>query len=262
MPDSNDNWLGPARGSRMVVAGGCGGIGRQLVQEAVAHGIEVLVLDLPQSRAAGPDVAGAAYLDFDGRDPESIRQAVDAIGARWDGVDSFVFLCGYPILPRRPLAEIPLQAWNELMQVNLTSAYLLGGALVPLLSRGGQASIVTVASSLAYQVMPGMGAYATSKAALVGLTKALAMECAPRIRANAVAPGAVDTDFLGGGSGRQSNLDRSWFDAMAEKYVATIPLGRVARPEDVVGPILFLAGPASAYMTGQVLHLNGGRLTP
>lgn len=262
MSAPQDNWLGPAPGWRMVVAGGCGGIGQELVRQATARGIEVVVLDLPQSRSAQNDVTGVRYIGFDARGPESIHAAVGRVAESWDRVDSFVFLCGYPILPRRPLQEVPLKAWNELMEVNLTSAWLLAGGLLPLLRKSEQASIVTVASSLAYQVMSGMGAYATSKGGLVSLTKALAMECAPHVRANVVAPGAVDTEFLGGGTGRVSETDRSWFDAMADKYVATIPLGRVARPADVVGPIFFLAGPGSAYMTGQVLHLNGGRLTP
>ncbi|WP_028602455.1 SDR family NAD(P)-dependent oxidoreductase [Ottowia thiooxydans] len=257
-----DNWLGPAPGSHMVVAGGCGGIGVELVREAVDRGLRVTVLDLAQSRAALPDIAGVDYIDFDARNAESISEAVRAVSERADRVDSFVFLCGYPILPRRPLAEVPLSAWHELMEVNLTSAYLLAGGLLPLLRKSDQAAIVTVASSLAYQVMPGMGAYAASKGALISLTKALAMECAPHVRANVVAPGAVDTEFLGGGRGRESTVDRGWFDDMAAKYVSSIPLGRVAEPSDVTGPIFFLTGAGSKYMTGQVLHLNGGRLTP
>jgi NAD(P)-dependent dehydrogenase (short-subunit alcohol dehydrogenase family) len=257
------NLLGPEKGSRMVVAGGCGGIGRELVAQAVMNGIEVTVLDLPATIVPEHCVEGASYIAFDARDEVSINAAVAALKEHWNRVDSFVFLCGYPILPRRPLSEITLTAWNELMAVNLTSAYLLAGALLPLLGESDYPSIITVASSLGYQVMPGMGAYAASKGALVSLTKALAMDFAPKIRANAVAPGAVETEFLGGGTGREeAGGDRSWFDALSAKYVSSIPLGRVAEPLDVVGPILFLAGRASSYMTGQVLHLNGGRLTP
>ncbi|TBY02483.1 SDR family oxidoreductase [Rhizobium laguerreae] len=111
--------------------------------------------------------------------------------------------------------------------------------------------------------MPGMSAYAASKGGLISLTKAFAAELAPTVRANSVAPGAVDTDFLSGGTGRVEDKGaRSWFDDISAKYVASIPLGRVANEQDVVGPMLFLAGQGSRYMTGQVLHLNGGRLTP
>ncbi|CAB3741055.1 3-oxoacyl-[acyl-carrier-protein] reductase FabG [Paraburkholderia sediminicola] len=257
------NWLGPARGSHMIVAGGCGGIGRELVAQAVAYGVDVTVLDLPGSIVPAHCIEGARYISFDARDEASIGAAISKVADQWKHVDAFVFLCGYPILPRRPLSEVSLSAWNDLMQVNLTSAYLLTNALLPLLRESEWPSITTVASSLGYQVMPGMGAYATSKGALVSLTKALAMELAPKIRVNAVAPGAVETEFLGGGTGREElGNDRTWFDAMSDKYVSAVPLGRVAAPSDVAGPILFLAGRGAAYMTGQVLHLNGGRLTP
>src|SRR5690606_38039821 len=107
------------------------------------------------------------------------------------------------------------------------------------------------------------GAYAASKGGLISLTKALAAEYAPQIRVNAVAPGAVETDFLAGGTGRESiENDRSWFDNLKDKYVANIPLGRTATPADIAGPIFCLCGSSARYMTGQLLHLNGGRLTP
>jgi NAD(P)-dependent dehydrogenase (short-subunit alcohol dehydrogenase family) len=96
------------------------------------------------------------------------------------------------------------------------------------------------------------------------LTKAIAMENGPAIRANVVAPSAVDTAFLGGGTadgGEQPGAD-SWFKQNVEAYVASIPLGRLATADDIVGPILFLAGPGSRYITGQVIHVNGGRITP
>ena len=90
------------------------------------------------------------------------------------------------------------------------------------------------------------------------LTKSIAVENAPLVRANVVAPGAVDTEFLRGGTGRGEAGPR--LDVSA--YAKTIPMGRIATPEDVAGPILFLCGPGSAYMTGQVLWINGGALTP
>ncbi|NKM66214.1 SDR family oxidoreductase [Rhizobium leguminosarum bv. viciae] len=253
----------PEAGSRVVVAGGCGGIGKILVKACVDHRMDVTVLDTPSAIESAEAIEGVSYVAFDGRDPESIVRAVNAVTARHDGLECLFFLSGFPIIPRRPLSEVPIDKWNELMSVNLTSAYLLVNGLSPLLKQGRDPAIVTVASSLAYQVMPGMSAYAASKGGLISLTKAFAAELAPTVRANSVAPGAVDTDFLSGGTGRVEDKGaRSWFDDISAKYVASIPLGRVADEQDVVGPMLFLAGQGSRYMTGQVLHLNGGRLTP
>lgn len=258
----NANWPGPSAGSRLLVAGGSGGIGREVVRQALDHGLEVAVMDLPEPNRKHR-MEHVRYIDFDARDPASIEAATDGLKTDWRSLDAFIYLCGYPILPRKPLAETPLQAWLDLMAVNLTSAHLLCSQLLPLLRQAPSPSIVTVASSLAYQVMPGMGAYAVSKGGLVGLTKALAAEYAPRIRVNAVAPGAVETAFLAGGTGREDiENDRSWFDTLKDKYVANIPLARTATPQDIAGPIFFLCGASSSYMTGQVLHLNGGRLTP
>lgn len=255
--------LSPNPGARIVIAGGCGGIGRALVNSSLAAGLNVIVLDIAASIKQFGDNEQVTYIEFDGRDPESISRAVAEVTKQWNGLESFVFLSGYPILPKRPLSETPVEKWNDLMSVNLTSFYLLSNGLAPLLMKGEDPTIISVTSSLGYQVMPGMGAYAASKGGLVTLTKALAAELAPKVRVNSVAPGAVETDFLGGGTGRDaSEQGREWFDAITDKYVSTIPLARVAEPDDIVGPILFLAGPASSYMTGQVLHLNGGRLTP
>ena len=255
--------LGPAEGARIILAGGAGGIGQALALACRDNGYDVSILDIPASLDELPADLIATRIAFDGRDTGSIKRACEAIEADSRPVDGFVFLSGYPIMPRRPVVDIAVEQWDDLMAVNLRSAYLLTAGLLRCLRKATSPAVVTIASSLGYQIMPGMGAYATSKAALVALTKAIAVENAPWLRANAVAPGAVETTFLGGGTGRVGDSgDRSWFDAIADKYVATIPLGRVADAGDIVGPVLFLLGSASAYMTGQVLHLNGGRLTP
>ena len=247
----------------MLIAGGCGGIGRELAIACLSLDLNVTVLDIAPAIEAATREDKICYISFDGRNAGSIRTAVAECARSWDSIDTFFFLSGFTISQHRPLAEIPLDKWEELIAVNLTSAYLLVNEVTPLLRKARAPAIVTVASSLAYHPRPGMGPYAASKGGLITLTKAFAAELAPHVRVNAVAPGAVDTDFLAGGTGRAKDLDeRSSFDAGKEKYVSLIPLGRMAAPADVVGPMLFLASPAAAYMTGQVLHLNGGRLTP
>ncbi len=129
-----------------------------------------------------------------------------------------------------------------------------------LLEKGDAASLVNIASGLGAYIRPHFGAYAASKAGMIALTKTLALEHAPRVRANAVAPGPVDTAFLRGGTGRSNedaapNIDIDAFKALN-------PMRRIAVPDDIVGPVLFLLGPDSGYMTGQTLWVNGGAYMP
>jgi len=246
--------LAPPRGARVLVAGGCGGIGRAVVAAARAAGLRVAVFDLARSLAAQPVPRGVPAYALDAAQPESVAAAYAALRRRWRGIDGLVNLVGFA-LERVPVAATAPAAWNEVIEGNLRAAFLLCRGALPMMGRG---SIVNVASGLALRVLPGFAPYSAAKAGIIALTKALAVENAPAIRANAVAPAAVDTAFLRGGTGRRRTAQH--LDVAG--YVKTIPLARLARPADVVGPVLFLLGPASAYMTGQVLWVNGGGLTP
>ena len=249
--------LGPARGARVLVAGGCGGIGREVVLALRETGTEVAVLDLARSIAEHPAPQGVRTHAVDAGDERSVAAAFAALGKDWDGLEGFVNLVGFS--PRlEPVADMPAATWREAVAGNLSAAFLLCRAALPLLRKGKDAALVNASSGLALRASAGYGPYAASKAGIISLTKTLAVENAPAVRANAVAPAAVDTQFLRGGTGRDargSHLD-------LDTYVKMIPLGRVAQAADVVGPILFLLGAASAYMTGQVLYVNGGMLTP
>jgi 3-oxoacyl-[acyl-carrier protein] reductase len=256
--DDPARWrLGPPAGARVAVLGGAGGIGRAVVQAARALGIEVAVLDLERSLAAHPPPAGCLALALDATRAESVDAAFAALAARWDRLDGFVGLAGF-MTERTPIAELSPERWDELIQGNLRSAFLAARGALPLLRKGERPAMVFVSSGLALRVTPGYGGYAAAKAGLIAMTKALAGENAPGIRANCVAPGAVETEFLTGGTGRDRG--RAQMDRAA--YLRAIPMGRIAVADDVVGPILFLLGPSSGYMTGQVLYVNGGGLTP
>ena len=256
--------LAPRPGVRMAVVGGCGGIGRRLVAAGLEIGLEVVVLDLAAALDRHPAPDGVLPIKADVRDENEIDAAFERIAADWGGLDVLVHLPGYTP-PPRPAEEIAPGVWDDLLAVNLSSLHRTARRALPLLRAAGGGSIVTIASGLAVHVEKGVSAYAASKAGVIAFTKALARENAPAIRANAVAPGPVDTAFLRGGTGRQADEDGGdWFDASfgGAEIRQTIPMGRIAVPDDVVGPILFLAGEASRFMTGQVLFVNGGRLTP
>ena len=247
----------PPEGRRIAVLGGAGGIGRAVVAALRDGGLRVAVLDLPASLAQHPVPDGVAAHPLDATDPAAVSAAFARLATDWGALDGFVNLAGFTA-PRAPAAEIDPAVWDEVVDGNLGTAFLGARAALPLLHRGEDAAMVLMASGLAAKPAPGYGPYAAAKAGVLSLTRVLAAENAPSVRVNAVAPGAVETPFLTGGTGRAQTDTR--FDRDA--YVRTIPLARMARPADVVGPILFLLGPASAYMTGQALHINGGLLMP
>lgn len=253
--------LSPAPGSRIAVVGGCGGIGRVLVSHLLAAECRVVVLDLAASLARHVPPPGVQGIALDAADEGSVERAFRAVAAAFDGLDGLVHLAGFA-RGRVPVEETAAADWDEVIAGNLTGTFLCAKAALPLLRRGTGASLVTTSSGLALKPTPGYGPYAAAKAGVLALTRLLAQENAPAIRVNAVAPSAVDTAFLRGGTGRGGEDAQAGARLDLDAYMRTVPLARLAVPEDVVGPILFLLGPASAYVTGQTLHVNGGLLMP
>ena len=161
---------------------------------------------------------------------------------------------------RHPLSETSTDEFDVTTGGNLRTTFLACKAAMTLLEQGDTPSLVNIASGLGAYIRPQYGPYAASKAGMIALTKTFALEHAPRVRANAVAPGPVDTAFLRGGTGRSDEDGAPTIDFNA--YNAMIPMRRIAVPEDIVGPVMFLLGPDSAYMTGQTLWVNGGAYMP
>jgi 3-oxoacyl-[acyl-carrier protein] reductase len=264
LPRPDFSRLAPAPGTRIAVIGGCGGIGRAVVRACVDCDLRTAVLDLPASIAQFPVPNAVSALALDASDPAQVAARFAELDRLWGGLDVLIHLAGFSP-PPTPLDDITPEIWDEVMGVNLRSLYLSARAALPLMRKAGGGSIVTTASGLAVNLEKGVSPYAASKAGIIALTKALAKENAPLIRANAVAPSPVDTAFLAGGTGRGVASDNE--SGFAEKIgldriLTTIPMGRIAVPDDVVGPMMFLAGDASRYMTGQVLYVNGGRIMP
>jgi 3-oxoacyl-[acyl-carrier protein] reductase len=253
--------LGPPPGSRIALVGGCGGVGRPVVEACVELDLNVAVLDLPASIERHTPPPGVRALGLDATDPAAVGEGFAALDAAWGGLDALIFLVGFTITPPTRLEDVRPEQWDEVLAGNLRSAWLVARAALPLLRRGEDPCIVNVSSTLGVNVLPGFGPYAAAKAGLIALTKGLAVECAPQVRANTIAPSAMHTAFMGGGTGRGGDEGgHDWFTG--GNYTQAIPLGRLAVPDDVVAPILFLASPGARFITGQTLLVNGGRLMP
>src|SRR5690606_18024262 len=151
-------------------------------------------------------------LPADAARPDELLRAFESVGDAWGGLDILIFLIGVPIVPPRPAVQVTIEQWDELMAVHLRAAWTCASGAPPLMERAGGGAIINVASSLAFNPNKGSSAYVASKGGLVSLTKALAIENAPRVRANVVAPSAVGTEFLAGGTARPRAGD-AWFQS-------------------------------------------------
>jgi 3-oxoacyl-[acyl-carrier protein] reductase len=251
--------MAPPEGARILVTGGAGGIGRGIVAALRGIGCKVAVMDLPASLARHPAERGVRAIAADLSEEASVGAAFASLSAEWGALDGLVMLAGFS-LARQPIAAFDAGEWDSVIAGNLRSTFLTARAALPLLHKGDAPSVVTAASGLAVKSTPGFGPYAAAKAGVISMTKLLAAENAPKVRVNAIAPSAVDTAFLRGGTGRGGDDPAGDAHVDLAAYAATIPMRRIGVVEDVVGPVLFLLGPASGYVTGQTLHINGGLL--
>ncbi len=267
LPEMDFSRLGPPKGYRLVLTGGCGGIGRRIAEVALGLGAKVALIDLPQSIKRHKPPKGAIAIPYDARDDGAAKRAFAKLGKQWGGeIDGFVHLPGY-MTPQVNLDDVPVAEFDEGISVNLRSAFLALREALPMMRKSGGGSIVLVASGLATLVEKGTATYSAAKAGIIAMAKGLAKENAPTIRVNVIAPAAVDTEFLRGGTGRRADDPKQPApqavmvkDMNMTRMLTTIPMGRIAVVDDVVGPTLFLLGDASRFMTGQTLYINGGRL--
>jgi NAD(P)-dependent dehydrogenase (short-subunit alcohol dehydrogenase family) len=240
--------------NNLVLVGGAGGIGRSLAVRALSDGWDVTVMDLERSLVNHPPEKGIKSIKIDLTEPASILNAFSGFKA----LSGFVNLAGF-MNGLKSVEETTEIEFDDIMNLNLKGAFLVAKTVLPLLKVNG-GSMVNLVSGLACHVRPNYGAYGASKAALINLTKTLALEAAPTVRINAVGPAAVDTAFLRGGTGRSNENETVSLDI--ESYIKITPLKRMALPADIVGPIMFLLGSDSQFMTGQTLWVNGGGYMP
>lgn len=248
--------LAPPAGAHIIVVGGCGGIGRALVGSLLEIGCTVAVLDLPASLAAHPPPDEVLTVPFDGREEHLVNGAFAAVRDHWHSADGLVILSGFTTTPQ-PVEALESALFDEVIAGNLRLTALCAREGLRLLRAAGAGAMVTMATDMSFDPRPGYGAYVSAKAGIVALTATLAREAGPEVRVNCVAPSAVDTAFMRGGTGRSAEDEAPRLIDL-DAYAKTIPLGRIATPEDIIGPILFLLGEGSRYISGQAIRINGG----
>ena len=250
MRESGDEMTDKA-GKVALVTGAARGIGLATAQRFLDDGWSVALLDSDaETLAAAVAALGvpdrALELPLDVRRPEDADRAIASVREKFGRLDALVNNAG--IAHFGPVMETPLDVWREILDVNLTGPFIMSKAAAPLMRETGGA-IVNITSISSLRASTLRVAYGTSKAGLAHLTKQMAVELAHYgIRVNAVAPGPVDTAMAL--KVHSPEIRRDYHDA--------IPLNRYGLPEEQADAILYLCGPRSTYITGQILAVDGG----
>jgi 3-oxoacyl-[acyl-carrier protein] reductase len=231
-------------GQRAVVTGGSQGIGRAVADRLRSNGAEVEVWDL-----GPPDGEGFLFRSVDVTDWAAMSGAAEQSRSS-GGID--VLVCSAGIAgPNHKTWEYPLDAWAQVMRVNLDGVFLACRAAVPVMMERGYGRIVNIASVAGKEGNPNASAYSASKAAVIALTKSLGKELADRnIAVNCVTPAAARTRI---------------FDQMSQEHIgymlSKIPRGRFVEVEEIASLIAWLASPENSFTTGAVFDISGGRAT-
>ena len=236
-----------------IVTGGAQGIGRGIALALAAEGADVAILDTDATAAT--EVAAviratgrrAMAVEVDVTDARRVDAATAEVGSALGRLDVLVNNVGWT--PNEPFADSKPETWRRIVDVNYLGALNCTHAALPIMIEQGSGRIVSIASDAARVGTPREAVYAGAKAAIIGFSKSLAAEVARHgITVNVVSPATVDTPLL-----------RFMLTAeQIERRRQANPMGRLGRPEDVAATVVFFASPRAAYVTGQVLSVNGG----
>jgi 3-oxoacyl-[acyl-carrier protein] reductase len=241
------------KGRHAVVTGGATGLGFAIAQRLIASGGTATVWDRDEkggAHAVEQLGKGAFFVAVDVADHGSIQRAVQQTLAHSPRIDALVNSAGITG-PNTKVWEDPVDAWKQVMDVNLTGLFMCCREVVPVMQGAGYGRIVNIASVAGKDGNPNASAYSASKAAVIGFTKSLGKELADtQIRVNCVTPAAVKTAI---------------FDQMTEQHIqfmlSKIPMGRFGAPEEIAAMVAWLCTEDCSFSTGAVFDLSGGRAT-
>jgi len=244
-------------GRVVIITGGGKGIGKVYANEFARAGARVVAADIDGAAAQGVAQAIAAEggealgLLTDIAEPKSTEAMAAAAMEKFGAIDVLINNASLmSVLPRRSWLEIPVEEWDRVMAVNLRGMFLSCRSVFPAMQAQGRGKIVNISSSRVWEGTPNRLHYTTSKAGVIGFTRALAREVgAFGITVNAVTPGNTQSE---------TQVQSSSGNYLAAR-VAGRAIERAQYPEDLVGAVMFLASPASDFMTGQTINVDGGK---
>jgi len=235
-----------------LVTGAARGIGAAIAERLARDGACVAVADVDLTTATehAARIGRGFAVRLDVADPESARQAVEAVLQRAGRLDVLVNNAGIAGMSA-PVADYPIDEWRRILSIDLDGVFYCCKAALPHMLERGSGRIVNIASISGKEGNPNMSAYSSAKAGVIGFTKALAKEVATRgVYVNCVTPAVIATDIL-------NQLDQSAVDYMTSK----IPMARTGRPEEVAALVSWLASDECTFSTGAVFDISGGRAT-
>lgn len=247
------------KGMTAIVTGGGSGFGEGICRTYAAEGARVVVADLDgaQAERVTQDLRAAGHEAIACRSDVSLAKdwaaLTEATLRRFDRLDIVVNNAGVSH-PNRPMLEVDEDTFDRIYRVNVKSLYLSAQYAVPVFRKQGGGAFLNIASTAGVRPRPGLTWYNGSKGAAITLTRSMAVELAPdRIRVNAINPVMGETGLLTTFMGVEDTPENR------ARFIATIPLGRMSRPEDIANAAVFLVEPASNLITGVCLEVDGGR---
>lgn len=245
------------QGRRVLITGGGSGIGLETARLFVAEGARVGLLDRDEAALARTTAEmghGAAATAADVTDEAAVGEAVARLAEALGGLDGVVNSAGISLW--RPFLDTTFEDWRRIQAVNVDGPFLVCRAALPLLRQAGGGTIVNLASGAGLRPLPNLGAYSVSKAALIMLTRSLALDfAAENIRVNAVAPGPIHTPMI------ERTLSRAPDrEVKMREFIARVGMRRLGRADEIARAILFFSCDESSFTTGTVLEADGGRV--